>query len=191
MKKILKILNSLLFVFFICFMVYMLISSYDTMKTTHLLLVICIFPLIMVPFILDKIKIYHMDEVLIFAYYIFLLLSLVFGSILGCYRSIWWFDLLSHFTSGFLTSVLAYVILDKNNLVNKKNKWFSFMFIIIFSIAIAGIWEFFEFTLDLIIGGDTQHSLDTGVNDTMEDMLIATLASIISGFYYLFYIKKK
>lgn len=191
MKKILKVVNSLLFVFFICFMAYMLISSYDTMKLSKILTVLCILPLIMVPYLLDKIKVYHMDEFLIFFYYLFLLLALVMGSILKFYYRIWWFDLFTHFISGIATSIVAFILLEKNKLVNKKYKWFGFMFIILFTISIAAGWEYFEFFCDKLFHSDAQWVFETGVDDTMTDMLIATLSGILSSIYYLYYLKKK
>ena len=63
-------------------MVYMLISSYDTMSLSKTLTVLCILPVIMVPYLLDKIKVYHMDEFLMFFYYLFVLLAFVMGSVL-------------------------------------------------------------------------------------------------------------
>ena len=117
MKKIIKLLNSCLFVFFICFTVLMFLNFND-LKISKILLVLCILPVIMLPYILDKIKIYHMDEVLLFIYYIFILLSLILGSILGFYHKIWWFDLLCHFRSGCLTVIVAFVVLQKNHLVH-------------------------------------------------------------------------
>lgn len=191
MKKLLKVVNSLLFVFFICFMVYMLISSYATMNLSKILTVLCILPLIMVPYLLDKIKVYQMDEVLIFFYYFFLLLALVMGSILKFYYKIWWFDLFTHFISGFMTSIIAFILLQKNKLVNKKYKWFGFLFILIFTIAIAACWEYFEFTGDKLFHSDTQWVAETGVDDTMTDMLIATFAGLLSSIYYLYYLYKK
>ena len=86
-------------------MVYMLITSYSTMKLSQILQLLCIFPLIMVPYVLDKIKGYQIDEKLIFFYYLFLLFALVMGSILKVFYQIWWFDLFTHFLSGILTSV--------------------------------------------------------------------------------------
>lgn len=191
LKKLLKVVNSLLFVFFICFVAYMLISSYDTMKLSKILTLLCILPLIMVPYILDKIKVYHMDEVLIFFYYVFLLLALVMGSILKFYYKIWWFDLFAHFISGAMTSIIAFILLQKNKLINKKYKWFGFLFIILFTISIAAGWEYFEFFCDKLFKSDSQWVMSTGVDDTMTDMLIATLAGILSSFYYLYYLHKK
>lgn len=190
MKKLLKVVNSLLFVFFVCFIVYILISS-KNIKLTKLLITLCILPLIMLPFILDKIKVYHMDEVLIFFYYFFLLLAMVMGSILNFYYKIWWFDLFTHFISGILTSIVAFILLQESKLVNKQYKWFGFLFIIVFTTSIAAGWEYFEFFCDKVFHEDAQWVAKTGVDDTMTDMLIATFGGILVSIYYLFYIRKK
>ena len=191
MKKLLKVVNSLFFVGFICFMVYMLISSYNTISLSRMLTVLCIFPVIMLPYLLDKIKVYKMDEVLIFFYYLFILLSLVMGSILKFYYKIWWFDLFTHFISGIVTSIVAFILLEKNKLINKKYKWFAFLFIVVFTVSVAACWEYFEFFCDKLLGGDSQWVFATGVDDIMTDMLIATLAGVISSIYYLYYLNKK
>ncbi len=191
LKKLLKVVNSLFFVFFICFMAYMLISSYDTMKLSKILTLLCILPLIMVPYLLDKIKVYHMDEVLIFFYYLFLLLALVLGSILKFYYKIWWFDLFTHFTSGMMTSIVAFILLQENKLVKEKYKWFGFLLIILFTTGIGACWEYFEFICDKLFHSDAQWVIATGVNDTMTDMLINTFAGFLSSIYYLYYLHKK
>lgn len=132
-----------------------------------------------------------MDEVLLFFYYIFLLLSLVLGSILDYYCKIWWFDLFTHFISGILTSIIAFIILQENGLIRQDNKRFCVLFFIIFTIGIAGCWEYFEYFCDKIFGADCQYVKESGVDDTMTDMLIATLASIFVSIYYLYYMNKK
>lgn len=191
MKKTLRIINSLLFVFFICFMIYILISSYNTLKLSKLLTVLCIFPLVMLPYILDKLKWYHMDEILIFIYYVFLLLALILGSILGLYYKIWWFDLFTHFLSGIMTSILAFIMLKENKIADKKHKSFCLIFILFFTIAIATCWEYFEFISDKLLKSDVQWVAKTGVDDTMTDMLIASFGGVITSIYYLYYISVK
>ena len=64
------------------------------------------------------------------------------------------------------------------------------VFITVFTISIAAIWEYFEFTIDKIGGTDTQYVTDTGVSDTMEDMLIATLPGVVGSVYYLKYLNR-
>ena len=50
---------------------------------------------------------------------------------------------------------------------------------------IASLWEFLEFGADTFLGMNVQHSIETGVRDTMEDMLIAFLGSLIVSISYL------
>ena len=50
---------------------------------------------------------------------------------------------------------------------------------------VASIWEFVEFGTDVFLGMNVQHSLETGVKDTMEDMLVAFAGSMIVGITYL------
>lgn len=44
---------------------------------------------------------------------------------------------------------------------------------------------------DKLFNCDSQWVFESGVNDTMTDMLIATLSGILSSFYYFYYLKKK
>ena len=50
---------------------------------------------------------------------------------------------------------------------------------------IASIWEFIEFGSFIFLKMDVQHHLTTGVFDTMENMLVAFLGSIIVSISYL------
>ena len=129
-----------------------------------------------------------MDEFLIFFYYLLIFLSLVMGGIYKFYYRIGCFDLFVHFISGFFTSIVAFILLDKNKLINKKYKWFGFLFIILFTVSIAVLWEYLEFFCDKLFGCDTQWVFESGVDDTMTDMLIATLSGILSSCYYLYYL---
>lgn len=191
MKKILKIANVLWVLFFIGFMVYMLMTGFNTMKLSKILIVLCIVPIIMVPYFVDRIFSYKIAEGVVFLYYLFIFLSLVLGSILGFYSKIWWFDLFTHFSSGILTSYIAYVILLKNNITRKNNRFFWFLFILVFTIAIAGCWEFFEFICDIMFHQDAQKVIPSGVTDTMTDMLIATGGGIVSVIYCWFFSPNK
>ena len=57
--------------------------------------------------------------------------------------------------------------------------------IIMFVLMIASLWEFLEYTTDIFLKMDVQHNIDTGVNDTMEDMLVAFIGSVIVSINYL------
>ncbi len=171
-------------------MVYNLISAQE-IKLTCLLTTLCIFPLSMVPYLLDKIKVYHMNELFIFLYYLFLLIALVMGCLLDFYSKVWWFDLFVHFTSGVFTGIVAFILLQKNKLISRKYKWIGFLFMIMTTIGVAACWEYFEFICDNIFQGDAQKVMASGVTDTMTDMLIATLGGFLSSCYYLYDLMKK
>ena len=76
-------------------------------------------------------------------------------------------------------------------LLKKELKWFHIIFMIAFGLMIASFWEFFEFASDNILGGDTQWVKETGVDDTMGDMLIAFLGSILFCIYYFIEVQVK
>lgn len=122
----------------------------------------------------------HME----FAYLFFLFIAQFLGSVVNLYASIYWFDSFAHFVSGILAAVFALAILFWFQKYNHKSVAFNVFFIIAFSLMVASLWEFFEFTMDQITGGDTQKVLETGVVDTMKDMIVAFLGAILVSISY-------
>ena len=51
-----------------------------------------------------------------------------------------------------------------------------------FSMAIAVLWEFFEFGCDKFLGQSMQQLVSVGVDDTMFDLLAATIGAAIGGY---------
>lgn len=161
------------------------------MPISKILTTASILPIIMIPYLLDKIFHYEMKIGLQFLYYLFVLVTLALGSILGLYHKIAWFDLFAHFLTGIVSSFVSWTILKKYNLLKSDKVAFVFIFMITFSLSISSLWEFFEFFSDKIFHGDTQYVKTTGVNDTMEDMLIACLGSILFSSYCYIRMKKE
>lgn len=184
MKKFLNIINKIWVIFFLGLMIYQLIvhgSSYTLAKN---LILLCIIPIVLGPILIRKILGYTMSEILKFFYFLFIMVALICGSVLGWYHTINWFDLFAHFLSGIVFSIVALIIIRKNGLLKKEYTAFHIVFIICFGLAIASFWEFFEFFSDKLFKGDTQWVKETGVDDTMTDMLIAFLGSCIFSIYY-------
>ena len=84
-----------------------------------------------------------------------------------------------HTLSGVLTSFIALIVLNNINQYKFKNVIFNIVFMIVFSLAVAGIWEIFEFTNDILFQADAQKVAISGVNDTMLDMIVALFGSIL------------
>ena len=135
------------------------------------------------PFIYEKIFKTKLPLFLITVWIIFVFMAHYLGVILNGYNNYPGFDKVTHTLSGVLTACFAITILEK---VKIKNLKFAFTFIIAFSWMIAGLWETFEFVCNILVGGDAQRVVDTGVDDTMLDMIVAFIGSIITATIYIF-----
>lgn len=182
-----KYLNRILIVLFVVidgWYVYDRISRgvYDRLE-----IALAVIPVLLGPWLIHKILHYQMSDTLKFVYYLFTFACVMLGSVLNLYNipETMWLDKVTHFISGFLTSIVA-LMLIKYGKVSVKSKWFIPVYIVIFSVGVAGCWEFLEYFMDMITGGDTQHVLTTGIDDSMGDMLVATLASIMFAIYYYY-----
>ncbi len=114
-----------------------------------------------------------------FIYLIFIFISMTLGIVFEFYNKIDWFDSFAHFLSGGLTAFGGLVYIYKDKILKTTDLYFKLFFINIFSLAIAGLWELFEFSVYVVSGVDMQHVSSTGVTDTMKDMIVALLGSFI------------
>ena len=138
-----------------------------------------------IPRILNKIFKIKIGNYLELIYIIFIFLAQFLGSVVNLYNTIWWYDLFVHFLSGVFTGIVSLYVLKWFGKYYEKNKWFNSLFVISFSLMIASLWEFGEFSAYNLFNMDVQHHLTTGVFDTMQDMLVAFFGSIIVAVYNL------
>ena len=99
-------------------------------------------------------------------------------SILNFYNNMYCYDKIIHFLSGIVISFLAIEFLTKIGYYS-KNIFYNIIFILGISSLVAVFWEYFEYISDIIFDKDAQNVLKTGVNDTMQDLIVATLGSIL------------
>ncbi len=120
--------------------------------------------------------------------YINLVIFIMVSSLLGsCFKfySINHYDDFLHLYSGVLSCNIAYLIIRYfNNEENIKmvNKVFVMIFLFMFTMGVASLWEIMEFSLDNILGTHTQIG---GLEDTMIDMVDALIGAIISIPYFI------
>ena len=120
--------------------------------------------------------------------YINLVIFIMVSSLLGsCFKfySINHYDDFLHLYSGILSCNVAYLIIRYfNNEENIKmvNKVFVMIFLFMFTMGVASLWEIMEFSLDNILGTHTQIG---GLEDTMIDMIDALIGAIISIPYFI------
>ncbi|MBR3199266.1 MAG: hypothetical protein IKG27_04555 [Bacilli bacterium] len=136
-----------------------------------------------IPYILNKLFKLNINEGLIFLWIIFIFLAHYLGVICELYNKVEAFDKITHTFSGFLSSGVAILILDK---IKSKKLLFNIIFILSFTSFCACLWEVFEFVCNEFVGGDAQRVALTGVSDTMWDMIVALLGSIIVIIVYYF-----
>lgn len=182
-----KTLNKILILSYIGIGIWYLYDQLSRGIYDRLLIGLAIIPVFLGPWLIKKILKYDMCELLKFCYYIFVLMGLILGSILNFYKLFPGFDKFTHFISGIISSIASLIFLKKAKLLKGKQPfWFSILFVICFSLAIASIWEFFEFFCDKLTKADAQYVKTTGVDDTMLDMLVAFLGSILFSIYYFY-----
>lgn len=84
------------------------------------------------------------------------------------------YDKFLHFFSGILIGYIGLVIYD-SFFYEKENIRGRFIFAIIFGIALAGVWEIWEFSCDSLFSMNLQKS----VEDTMLDIICGSIGGIL------------
>lgn len=138
-------------------------------------------------YIIQKLFKVKISEGLNLIYIIFIFMAHFLGVTCDFYSKIYWFDKFAHFLSGVITSFVAIYILVKFK--KDKNIFFDILYIIAITLMIASLWEIFEYLSSYYFGVDPQKVIVTGVNDTMGDLIVAFLGSILVSICYYFEIK--
>ena len=127
---------------------------------------------------LTGLKVVHQIDFIILA---FTLIAYPLGSCLDFYARFPGYDKLMHMLSGAFVSVLCillYCALKPGHRIGSGDFWLALLFTFFGSMAVAGLWELAEYGINLVTGRDVQHVLDTGVGDTMQDMLVCMIGTI-------------
>lgn len=113
---------------------------------------------------------------------LFILFSTLLGTCFGFYGIFKGYDDFLHIWSGFIAVSFAYnILLITNKEDLKVSAIFVIIYLFIFSMGVASIWEIIEFTIDNTLGMNTQAG---GLNDTMIDMIDGLIGSVIMLSFY-------
>ena len=134
------------------------------------------------PYLIEKIFKTKTTENFKLIWIIFIFMTHYLGVICHLYDTCPGFDKITHTISGLLTAYVAMLILNHQK---QKKKMFNLIFIISFSALCAVCWEVFEFVCNILVGGDAQKVVETGVNDTMLDMIVALVGSFCFSLWYI------
>ncbi len=130
--------------------------------------------------------------------------GIVFGSYLGLFDKLWWFDNYSHILSGFVCAVFGY---DFAVIIQRKKgqcaATLAAIFSLMFALSIAVGWEFYEFLMDTLHGTNLQlakKGAETalfdlskyhneygylGLVDTMTDMMMNAAGGIVGMIFMI------
>lgn len=175
-----KLLNKILLIIMNIGTIIVAVIEFSNNNYSRVMTFVAIYPLLLLPFIINKTK-FKLSEQEVFLYYLFILLADFIGCVCNLYNTVSWYDIFVHFLSGIFTFVLATIIF---RLISKdNNKLLKILFSLGMVALIAIMWEVFEFSVDSLIHTNLQHNQDTGVIDTMQDMIVAMLGGLISSTY--------
>jgi len=147
-----------------------------------------------VPITLPRLGLSHPHR-LYCLFFAFCIMAYDFGCVWQGFDRYDYFDKISHFLSGIVFTILGFCIyLYLNRPRPEKldgNPAISCTYAVFFSVFVAVVWEICEFTGFVTTGHDSQHTLTTGVFDTMQDLIACLLGSLLSAGSFILYIKKK
>ncbi len=180
-----KINNLLIILSIIIGVTYLIISGNYIL--TQILLCLGLIPILLIPKILRYIfKSINISNGLELTYIIFIIMTMLFGSLMGGFSMISWYDSFTHFLSGMLSFVVGISLLVWLKKYKQDSIAYNILFAIMLTLSVAVLWECCEFTIDLIFKTDTQKVITTGVTDTMKDMICALLGAILLAIPYYY-----
>lgn len=115
-------------------------------------------------------------------YYVFLFVALFMGIDMDMYKNLPYFDKAIHLLSGVLSILLGHYALIFFKM-DKGSPLFRAVFVVCFALAIGVMWEFFEFACDKLLGQSMQQLVSVGVDDTMYDLIAATIGAVAGSIW--------
>lgn len=183
--------DRLKIIFRIIYAIYAVVLVYLFLQSSFLNIAIAVLSLIGISVLgwLNKKYNHLFNDSITAVLIVFTMLSLLFGTCLNFY-DIKYYDDFLHVWSGIIGCSLAYFIYGcfaENKVDTKKKTVFILIYMFMFSMGVASIWELIEFGMDRFLGFECQAG---GLVDTMIDTLDCMIGSIFMICYYYFKIRK-
>ncbi len=122
---------------------------------------------------------------------VFIFMAIFLAEILNFYKRIFFFDKILHSLSGILFLFVGQSLfrrIDNQDDRDKENKLMMVLFSFFFSLAVAGCWEIFEFSVDRLFGCHLQND---SLMDTMTDIICATVTASAAALYTIAAVHKR
>lgn len=110
---------------------------------------------------------------------IFIFMAMYLGNVWDFYSLIPSYDKILHLSSGIIIGIVGLIVYAHftKEYMKKLNIKFMLVFVFIFCVGLAGLWEIWEFTGDRLFGLDSQNN---SLIDTMIDIICGTVGGLIS-----------
>lgn len=114
-------------------------------------------------------------------------LNTFMGEGLNFYQKVWLYDKALHIYGSAVVGLLAFVVVYTLNYTRKVRLSLPLIgfFTVTFAMAMGGIWEIMEFTVDSLFGKTTQN----GLADTMWDLINDLIGGFITAAIGMLYVK--
>lgn len=112
----------------------------------------------------------------------FVFIAYPLGSCVDLFHWLPGFDKVAHALSGTFVGILAlmlYYFLKPGHRLEQGDMALVMCFMLVTSIAVAGLWEIGEYLVSGIVGLDLQKVVETGVADSMQDMIVCMLGTLV------------
>lgn len=122
---------------------------------------------------------------------LFITITMLLANLFNMYAVIPYLDKIEHLLSGvilFFVGLFLYDKLAKQYREISMPKHLIIGFALFFSVAMAGVWEIYEFTLDQLLGTVSQNN---SLHDTMGDIICGTVGALVTVFYQYFITRRK
>jgi hypothetical protein len=108
-----------------------------------------------------------------------------FGEQMHFYERFWLWDKILHVYGSAVVSLLAFILVYTFHSTGKLRLTLPFigLFTVVFTLAVGGIWEIGEFTVDKLLGLNTQRGLDNTMWDIINNLVGGTLAALLGMLY--------
>lgn len=118
----------------------------------------------------------------------FLYASFALGEVSDFYAKFWWWDLMLHSISALTIGIIGFLMLYVFYMTKRVQIDPVYVALITFCLAVTTgtLWEIFEFLMDYFFKLNMQKS---GLIDTMTDLIVNSLGSLVAAILGYFYVK--
>lgn len=142
-------------------------------------LIVALIPVLWAPTLLELATKTKIPTIIPLHFYIFVSASAIAGTGFGLYGLVPEWDTIVHFYSGVIFVWLGLFIAQaaERKIKHKLPRWFAVIVALAISLAIAAVWEVYEFACDTFFGTTMQAG---GLQDTIIDTLAAGVGSVVA-----------